>query len=99
VVFVLIISYYFLLKVLDTTCLFKYVFGIMCPTCGSTRALISLLKLDFHAYASYNIMALPILIAIFIAVHPKLFKQKFWKVIVIIIAIIAFAYYLTTNIF
>ena len=41
---------------LDITCVFLKMFGIPCPGCGMTRALLSLLKLDFYSAAKYNIL-------------------------------------------
>lgn len=39
------------------TCIFRTIFNFPCPTCGVTRALISLLKGDFSAYCYFNVMA------------------------------------------
>ena len=57
-------------------CPISLVFGISCPTCGVTRALISLVQLDFSAYAEYNIMALPLLAAFGLALLGNYFKRK-----------------------
>jgi hypothetical protein len=35
-------------------CLFKTVTGIPCPSCGSTRTVLSLIKGDFHQATEYN---------------------------------------------
>ena len=36
------------------SCPIKHIFGISCPTCGVTRAMIAILKGDFVGYLSYN---------------------------------------------
>lgn len=40
------------------------IFGVNCPTCGVTRALLSLIRLDFLAYVKYNAMAIFLLTAV-----------------------------------
>ena len=35
-------------------CIFRKITGLMCPGCGTTRMLVSLLKLDFVSAWSYN---------------------------------------------
>ena len=52
----------------DIGCPFYYVFGIPCPTCGTTRALICLFRLDIKGYLSYNpaalfLLPLPMIVA------------------------------------
>lgn len=54
---------YIILRFFDITCIIYTLTGFPCPTCYMGRALISLLKLDFGAYAAYNIMALPMALA------------------------------------
>ena len=43
-----------LLIVLFYHCPFRWIFGMDCPGCGMTRALLSALKLDFQAAFSYH---------------------------------------------
>lgn len=57
-------------------CPIAYIFGVPCPTCGMTRAMISLIRLDFAAYISYHPLALPMTLAIWFLIHLKLFKKK-----------------------
>lgn len=42
------------------TCLFYQITSFPCPACNMTSALLSLAKGDISAYASCNIMALPV---------------------------------------
>ncbi|MBR1779508.1 MAG: DUF2752 domain-containing protein [Clostridia bacterium] len=63
--------------------------GLPCPTCGVTHALISILKLDFDAYMKYNPMAIPLVLAVVLAIYFKKFKHK--RIIIAIILFIAIA--------
>ena len=49
--------------IFDRECLFKRVFSIPCVTCGMTRAVISVLKLDFRSAFQYHplVFTLPLL--------------------------------------
>lgn len=48
----------------DLPCLFRFVTSIPCPTCGITRAVISLLSGDLKSSLAYNPMALPVIIGL-----------------------------------
>lgn len=41
---------------LPVPCLFHRLTGLQCPGCGSTRAVLALLRLDISAAVSYNLM-------------------------------------------
>lgn len=58
---------------LPIVCPIKYFFHINCPTCGMTRAILSLLKGNLRAYAEYNPAALPFLILLLFGFHRRLF--------------------------
>ena len=77
---------YFVLDLLNTTCIFIYLFDIPCPGCGMTRALLSLLKLDFKSALLYNptIFFMPYIVY-YIFGNPK---AKWHKYILIFIAIV-----------
>ncbi|MDH7481296.1 MAG: DUF2752 domain-containing protein [Armatimonadota bacterium] len=45
-------------------CVFYKLTGYPCPTCGMTRSVIALTRLDFHKAFAYNALA-PLLIAAF----------------------------------
>lgn len=55
----------------ELECPFLMIFGVPCPTCGSTRALVALLHLDFAGYVSNNVMALPLLIAMVVGLNKE----------------------------
>ena len=50
--------------------------GFPCPTCGGTRALLSLLRLDVDGYLRYHALALPLLTAVWLMIHQRLFQRK-----------------------
>ena len=54
-------------------CPIKYFLHINCPACGSTRALVALLKGDTASYFFYNPIALPLLLIVLFALHKELF--------------------------
>ena len=58
-------------------CPIKFVFGLSCPTCGITRAILSALQLDFTKAFSYHIFW-PIVVVGLIAY--TLYKLKILKV-------------------
>ncbi len=58
------------------TCPVLMLLHIPCPTCGVTRALISLLKLDFSSYFRYNAMAIPLVIAVCLFLNTDILKSK-----------------------
>ena len=76
-------------------CPFLYLFGFPCPTCGVTRAIISLLKLDFKGYFFYQPMALPLVICALLMLHISKFKQKkFIYSFVLLVLIVNFILYI-----
>ena len=52
-----------------------YIFHIPCPTCGSTRALVALCRLDWTAYMDYQPFSLPLVIAVWLLLHGRLFSR------------------------
>lgn len=56
-----------------------------------SRAIVSLFKLDWKAYISYNIMAVPMVASILAAFH---FKQKWVVSIAVVVASANMIYYI-----
>lgn len=56
-------------------CPIKAVFGVPCPTCGVTHAMIALLKRDFMGYVAYNPMAVFLVVDVWVAIHMRYFKR------------------------
>lgn len=77
-------------------CIFYKITAIPCPTCKMTRALLSLLKGDIRAYATYNVMALPVAIVfvgqIWNTCYGK-YKKCFHYYTIIILTINLFYYF------
>ena len=85
IIFIIIIFLIFF----EFPCPFKFIFKIPCPACGVLHALKSLMYLDFKSYISYNFMAVPLVVAVFMGIHKdSIFKSK--KYLDIFILIICF---------
>lgn len=52
-------------------CPIRHVTGIPCPGCGMSRALVSLLRLNWQGYWHNNPAALPCLAAVFVLVNRE----------------------------
>lgn len=82
-------------------CTLNKITGLYCSGCGMTRAIFSILKLDFYQafrYNAFSILLLPILLGYFLVyIYSWLFNkpniiikkipQVFWIVIVIVLLI------------
>lgn len=75
-----LISKYFF----KTFCLIRGVLGIPCPGCGITRALISLLKLDFNKAFFYH----PLVYVLIILCILYIFKKDFFKNIFFLMSLV-----------
>ncbi len=69
-IFVAVINFF------EIGCPFLRIFGIPCPTCGVTRATLSLLRGDPAGYLSYQPFALPLLAAVWLLLHQRLFRKR-----------------------
>ena len=69
-------------------CVWKYLFHISCPTCGITRAYISLFSGDIAAAFRYNFMfpAVPVL-AIYLLFGDRLLKRQGFRVLLSVIVL------------
>ena len=75
------------------TCLFRFIFKFPCPTCGVTRALLSILKGNVANYCYYNVMALLLLFATCLMFWGVWKQKKYCKIISGVILFINFPYY------
>lgn len=95
IILAIVATYYIVMNALDITCPIRALSGYPCPACGMSRALISLFFLDFSGYAYYNLMALPVVLGVLVAIHfgRKKEMRAFTEVYLVIVAIINIAYY------
>ena len=56
-------------------CPIKYFLHINCPACGSTRALVALLRGDTASYFFYNPIALPLLLIVLPSLMMLIYKR------------------------
>ena len=71
-------------------CIFKEIFNIPCPSCGMTRAFISILKFNFIDAIKYNILSIPLFILIILyyilniidIISNKQYLNKFIHIII-----------------
>lgn len=77
-------------------CPFKFIFKIPCPACGVLHALKSLIYLNFKSYITYNFMAVPMVMAVFVGIHKKsIFKScKYVDVFILIICFMTLVRYI-----
>lgn len=92
---IIIVATVLIYNILIINCPIKFLLGVSCPTCGMTRSFLSLLKLDIKGSLAYNPMTAFMILAIWLGLHKKLFKnKKNIDMIVIIIAVFTLAVYL-----
>ena len=76
VILLAICLFVLILNLFEITCPIMYIFGIPCPTCGVSRAVISFIHLDFYGYMHYHPLAIPLVMSVFLMLHLKCFKRK-----------------------
>lgn len=79
-------------------CPLKYIFGISCPTCGLTRAMIYFFKMDFlnafHYHAFWPVVVVgSILYILYITKIIKINQKKTILILCIIICLLNLIYY------
>lgn len=94
-VLVILTAYYLLFTLIDISCPIKAILGFDCPTCNSTTALLSLLRLDFKGYFALQPFAVPLCMVALLQLNRFLFKHKLWiDIVTIVVAVSNFIYYL-----
>lgn len=87
--------YFLMCRFFDITCPIKAIIGINCPTCGMTRAILSLLRGDFDMYFKYNPFALPCVVSVFLLIHRHAFgTKKVCDIFAAAVLIMNFIYYI-----
>ena len=80
------------LLLLDSTgigCMFRYLTGIPCPACGTTRSLLSLVAFDWGGYFRFNPMALPVASAVLLGVHASKLPRRFFNFILVYVLMVS----------
>jgi hypothetical protein len=72
------------LYLLRVSCVFQTLFGIACPGCGMTRAMIAALQLHFKEAFGYHPMfwSVPILYLYFL-LDEGIFRRKLWDRVIL----------------
>jgi hypothetical protein len=76
------------------TCIIRTITHYPCPTCGVTRAMLSLLNGNIEKYLYYNAMALPLFISVSIFFVSHFLKKDKYKLLSYIILLINIPYYI-----
>lgn len=77
----LVMGYY------NITCVFLELFGIPCPGCGMTRALVALTRFDFYSAIKYNVVIF-FMPYVFIYIFFD-YKHKIHNILLCLIAVVA----------
>lgn len=91
----IVATYYIVMNALNITCPIRALCGYPCPACGMSRAIMSLFFLDFSGYAYYNLMAIPVVLGVLVAIHFGKRKEMrvFTELYLVAVAITNIAYY------
>lgn len=94
-VILVVCAYYVLLGFLGISCPIRLLIGHNCPTCGTTTAILSLLKGDINGYFTTQPFALLLVIVFGCEVNRSVFKRPIIiDIATIIVAVANFIYYL-----
>lgn len=66
------------MQIKNINCPIAALLGVPCPTCGVTRAMLSLFSLDFKGYMGYHPLALPLSASVVLLLHVKVIRKRFW---------------------
>ena len=72
----IIYLFIFVLTAFEIRCPLYYLLGVRCPTCGVTRALLSLFNLDVEGYFYYHPLAIPLVVSVLLMLHIKILKRQ-----------------------
>lgn len=73
---IILSAYVFVLNIFDMNCPFSDIVGIKCPTCGVSRAIISLLKMEFSKSINFHPLAVPLVVSVWICLNAEFLKYK-----------------------
>lgn len=83
-------------------CPFEYILGIPCPTCGISRAIISLFHLEiaksFYYYALWPLVLLFLIFIFLIWIGKIKVSKKTFNIICIVLGLIIIIYYIYRHI-
>ena len=89
-----LLAYLTISSLLNITCIIKHITGVSCPGCGMTRAVKSLVFLDFSKAFYYHplvFLLIPIAVLLFLFTARKMYKTR--KIFIYIIAFLFIAVY------
>ena len=74
--FIVICLFIFIITYFKIGCPFLRLFGVPCPTCGVTRAVISLLNGNPRGYLVYHPFAVPLVLSVLLMLHINKLKHQ-----------------------
>ena len=71
-----LLLYILVLNLFEIGCPLRYLFGVSCPGCGGSRAIMALFRWDIEGYFYYHPLALPLGGAIVLMLHAHLLQKQ-----------------------